>query len=29
MLEEEEFHRDFADGRVRELVRLPGGLWHL
>lgn len=29
MLEEEEFHRDFADGRVRELVRLPGGLEHL
>jgi ring-1,2-phenylacetyl-CoA epoxidase subunit PaaC len=29
MLEEEEFHWDFADGRVRELVRLPGGLGHL
>jgi ring-1,2-phenylacetyl-CoA epoxidase subunit PaaC len=29
MLEEEEFHRDFADGRVRELVQLPGGLGQL
>jgi 1,2-phenylacetyl-CoA epoxidase catalytic subunit len=29
MLEEEEFHWDFADGRVRELVRLPGGLGQL
>lgn len=26
MLEEEEFHWDFADGRVRELARLPGCL---
>jgi ring-1,2-phenylacetyl-CoA epoxidase subunit PaaC len=26
MLEEEAFHWDFADGRVRELARLPGGL---
>jgi ring-1,2-phenylacetyl-CoA epoxidase subunit PaaC len=25
MLEEEAFHWDFADGRVRELARLPGG----
>jgi 1,2-phenylacetyl-CoA epoxidase catalytic subunit len=25
MLEEEAFHRDFAEGRVRELVGLPGG----
>jgi ring-1,2-phenylacetyl-CoA epoxidase subunit PaaC len=25
MLEEEAFHRDFAEGRVRELVALPGG----
>jgi 1,2-phenylacetyl-CoA epoxidase catalytic subunit len=29
MLEEEQFHRDFADGRVRELARLPGGLGQL
>jgi 1,2-phenylacetyl-CoA epoxidase catalytic subunit len=29
MLEEEEFHWDFADGRVRELAALPGGLGHL
>jgi ring-1,2-phenylacetyl-CoA epoxidase subunit PaaC len=29
MLEEEQFHRDFADGRVRELARLPGGLAQL
>ena len=30
MLEEEEaFHWDFADGRVRELARLPGGLGEL
>ena len=29
MLEEEAFHRDFADGRVRELARLPGGLGRL
>jgi ring-1,2-phenylacetyl-CoA epoxidase subunit PaaC len=29
MLDEEEFHWDFADGRVRELVHLPGGLGHL
>jgi 1,2-phenylacetyl-CoA epoxidase catalytic subunit len=29
MLEEEEFHGDFADGRVRELAHLPGGLGHL
>src|SRR6266508_2346663 len=29
MLEEAEFHWDFADGRVRELVRLRGGLEHL
>jgi ring-1,2-phenylacetyl-CoA epoxidase subunit PaaC len=29
MLEEEGFHADFADGRARELVRLPGGLHHL
>ena len=26
MLEEEAFHWDFAEGRVHELVRLPGGL---
>jgi ring-1,2-phenylacetyl-CoA epoxidase subunit PaaC len=26
MLEEEAFHWDFAEGRVRELARLPGGL---
>ncbi|HEV2929921.1 MAG TPA: hypothetical protein VGW74_14610, partial [Propionibacteriaceae bacterium] len=26
MLEEEAFHWDFADGRVRELARLPDGL---
>src|SRR5918997_954760 len=26
MLEEEAFHWDFADGRVRELARLPGVL---
>jgi ring-1,2-phenylacetyl-CoA epoxidase subunit PaaC len=25
MLEEEAFHRDFAEGRVRELAALPGG----
>jgi ring-1,2-phenylacetyl-CoA epoxidase subunit PaaC len=25
MLEEEQFHWDFAEGRVHELVRLPGG----
>ena len=25
MLEEEAFHWDFAEGRVRELARLPGG----
>jgi 1,2-phenylacetyl-CoA epoxidase catalytic subunit len=25
MLEEEAFHRDFAEGRVAELVGLPGG----
>jgi ring-1,2-phenylacetyl-CoA epoxidase subunit PaaC len=29
MLEEEAFHRDFADGRVRELAGLPGGLGRL
>jgi ring-1,2-phenylacetyl-CoA epoxidase subunit PaaC len=29
MLEEEAFHWDFAEGRVHELVRLPGGLGHL
>jgi ring-1,2-phenylacetyl-CoA epoxidase subunit PaaC len=29
MLEEEAFHWDFTDGRVRELVHLPGGLGHL
>jgi 1,2-phenylacetyl-CoA epoxidase catalytic subunit len=29
MLEEEAFHWDFADGRVRELARLPGGLGEL
>jgi 1,2-phenylacetyl-CoA epoxidase catalytic subunit len=29
MLEEEALHWDFADGRVRELARLPGGLGQL
>jgi ring-1,2-phenylacetyl-CoA epoxidase subunit PaaC len=29
MLEEEAFHRDFADGRVKELAGLPGGLGRL
>ena len=29
MLEEEAFHWDFADGRARELARLPGGLEEL
>jgi ring-1,2-phenylacetyl-CoA epoxidase subunit PaaC len=29
MLEEEAFHWDFAEGRVRELARLPGGLGEL
>jgi ring-1,2-phenylacetyl-CoA epoxidase subunit PaaC len=29
MLEEEAFHWDFAEGRVRELVGLPGGLQQL
>ena len=29
MLEEEAFHWDFAEGRVRELARLPGGLAQL
>lgn len=29
MLEEEAFHWDFADGRVRELARLPGGIQQL
>jgi 1,2-phenylacetyl-CoA epoxidase catalytic subunit len=29
MLEEEELHWDFADGRVRELASLPGGLERL
>jgi 1,2-phenylacetyl-CoA epoxidase catalytic subunit len=29
MLEEEAFHRDFAEGRVAELAGLPGGRRHL